>query len=89
MKGRKGGKKGTKKGGKREPQRGGGLIPTLFCAPFRALLFPFPPELHVPRFLWCSTLFVLLIEKGGNNRAKNEENGKKGEKGRKRVRKRA
>jgi hypothetical protein len=38
--------------------------------------------LHVGRrFVWCSTLFVLLIEKGGKNRAKNEENGKKGEKG--------
>jgi hypothetical protein len=42
------------------------------------LFFPFPPELQVgPRVLWCSTLFVLLIEKG----EKNKENGKKGEKG--------
>jgi hypothetical protein len=39
-----------------------------------------------PRFCWFSTLFVLLIEKGGKNRAKNEENGKMGEK---RVRNRA
>jgi hypothetical protein len=33
------------------------------------LFFPFPPELQVgPRFLWCSTLFVLLIQKGGKKK---------------------
>jgi hypothetical protein len=43
--------------------------------------------LHLgPRFFRCSTLFVLLIEKGKKNRAKNEENDKKGEKGREKGR---
>ncbi|KAJ7215624.1 hypothetical protein C8J57DRAFT_1483121 [Mycena rebaudengoi] len=37
------------------------------------------PDLHVgPRCSWFSTLFVLLIDKGGKNRAKNEKKGEKG-----------
>jgi hypothetical protein len=46
-------------------------------------VFTFAPELHViHRFFQFSTLFVLLIEKGKKKPpAKNEENGKKGEKG--------
>jgi hypothetical protein len=75
MKWGKGYKKGAKKGGKRDPQTRAFTV-ALFCTFF----FPFPPELRVgPCFFFrFSTLFVLLIEKGGKkNRAKNEENGKK------------
>jgi hypothetical protein len=76
--------KGSQKGRKKEWKKGApargftvALFGTLFCALF---FFPFPVELEVgPRFCWSSTLFVLLIEKRGKNRAKNEENGKKGE----------
>jgi hypothetical protein len=72
-----------KKGGKRG--QSGAFTPAPFHILFRALFYShFPPELHVgPRFFRCSTLFVLLIEKGKKKkRAKNEENGKKGGKGR-------
>jgi hypothetical protein len=78
MKWGKGCKKGAKKGGKRDPQTRAFTV-ALFCTFF----FPFPPELRVgPCFFFrFSTLFVLLIEKGEKNCAKNKENGKKGEKG--------
>jgi hypothetical protein len=81
MKWRKGGKKGAKNG---RPRPGHSHLP--FFVPFFAPFFFFfciSPELHVgPHFFRCSTFFVLLIEKGKKNRAKNEENGEKGEKGR-------
>jgi hypothetical protein len=71
-----------KKGGKRG--QSGAFTPALFHILCRALFYyHFPPELRVgPRFFRCSTISVLLIETGGKNRAKNEENGEKGEKGR-------
>jgi hypothetical protein len=59
----------------------GGFTVALFGTLFRAIFFRFPAELHVrPRFCRFSTLFVLLIERGGKDWAKNEENGKKSEK---------
>jgi hypothetical protein len=81
MKWRKGAKKGAKKGGKRERQPRGFTV-TLFRVLFRHFFFSISPELQVgPRSFRFPTLFVLLIGKGKKNRAKNEENGKKGEKG--------
>jgi hypothetical protein len=62
-------KKEREKGGKRERQRG-------FTVAL-SRLFSFPPELHVgPRFFF--EFPQLLFEKGGKNRQRNDENGKKG-----------
>jgi hypothetical protein len=70
-------KMARKRVGKGSSSRGFHSSP--FGYPF---LHPFLAELQVgPRFCWSSTLFVLLIEKGGKNRTKNEENGKKAKKG--------
>jgi hypothetical protein len=53
-----------------------------FASFFVHFFFSISPELRVgPRSFRFPTLFVLLIGKGKKTRAKNEENGKKGEKG--------
>jgi hypothetical protein len=72
--------KGCQKGWKRVSQTGA-FTPALFRALVQTLFFALPQNCVGPHFFWCSTLFVLLIEKGKKNRAKNEENGKKAEKG--------
>jgi hypothetical protein len=77
---KKGSQKGLEKGWKKGAPAGGFTVAIL--APFLAPFFSVSRRIvaRTP-FLLVFYPFVFLIEKGGKNRAKNEENGKKGEKG--------
>jgi hypothetical protein len=70
--------KGCQKGWKKGPPDQG-----IHSSPFLHLFFSISPRIACRTlfFFRFSTLFVLLIEKGEKNCAKNKENGKKGEKG--------
>jgi hypothetical protein len=67
---------------KRSSSRGFHSSP--FWHPFSRPFFLFPAELQVgPRFCWSSTIFVLLIEKGGKTGQKTKRMAKRAKKGEK------
>jgi hypothetical protein len=85
--------KGSQKGREKRWKKGapaGGFTVALFSSLFHTLFFPFPAKFQVgPHFCWSSTLFVLLIEKRGGNRAKTKRMAKRAKKSEKKGGKRA